>query len=505
MATTSPKFLKTLMLMITIAFIVSRSAVMPTSDIAWLTLAAERVLNGQQFGHDIYELNSPFALLVYLPSVFLSKIFSFSPFTTTYALTTLLILLCIGLAASILKNRDYPLFYHSEKLWIFRISFLLAYLLIPGINGFAQRDHIIACLLLPYALLKLAPSGYKEGIGETKHFVNILSSFLFSIALIIKPQYIIFSFLLNFYILFREGRFKFYFPGAIISAFMLSMAGLIIVIFFTSWLSIAYTAYETYRGYQHPIKMVANSLLQLLNVAISLIFLTHSSLPKISIKLEYPQQNPFFTLGIIGALNIPLYLISKNGWYYHALPTLLPLYGIIVYAIYYYCLRFKKIIFFGLTIFLLSISHFLLLYNAKKYYEVPLPEIMHSQIKKGDAFLCISPDIQCGFPRAVTHGYRYVSRYPSLWPSGGALLLFELGKMDEVTLHKYLHFDIKNTTEDILKYQPQLIAIQWHQEKNGSIRFFEKDANFNQALSHYKLFNKTDITDRFATWIYVKK
>ncbi len=493
------------MLTIAIAFIISRSVVMPTSDVAWLTLAAERLLNGQHFGNDIYELNSPFALLIYLPSVFMHQFFSFSPFFTTYTLTTILILLCIGIAASILKNRDYPLFYHPEKLWIFRISFLVAYLLIPGLNGFAQRDHIIACLLLPYALLKLAPSGYKEGIGENKHFINLLSSFLFSLALIIKPQYIIFSILLNFYILFREGRFKLYLPGLMLTAFMLSISGLITVIFFTPWLSIAYTAYITYQGYQHPIKAVANALLQLLNVAVTFIFFTHSALPKPSNKLEFPQQNPFLSLGIIGILNIPLYLISKNGWYYHALSILLPLYGITFYAAYYYCLRFKKIVLWGLSTALLSMSHLLLLYNAKKYYEVPLPESMYSQIKKGDSFLCISPDIQCAFPRAVTYGYHYVSRYPSLWPSGGALTLFELGKIDETTLHKYLDHDIKNTTEDILKYQPKLIAVQWHQEKNGTIRFFEKDPQFNLALSHYRLFNKTDITQKFSIWIYVKK
>jgi len=488
-----------LIAIVCISVIATRYIFIPTTDIAWLTYAAEQLIKGKKFGADIYELNTPFAILLYAPSVLISRLFSISPFLVTYTLTTLCIIGCLNVSSKILRYREYPLFKENLNINVFRFSFLCAYLLLPGLNGFSQRDHLISALLLPYALIKLSPSGFKEHPTEHKYSLNLLSALLLAISLLIKPQYCFYIFIINLFSALKYKKIRLFKPGIYLSSLILVLGILSVIVYFADWLPLARDALVTYPGYRHDRTILFLHFIKIYYIPLAFIAILKDLLPKDH------KKNFLLTFFCISTFAIPGLFIFGNGWYYHLLPIMLPLWGIAFFSIIYHLSHQKKYIFSGFIIIILILNGYFLSQQSKNFYLVPLPKETFTTLQTGDSFLCISSDPQCAFPLTTIKGYQYASRYPSLWPTAGAKNLLKKGKLDKNTFLHYFNNDAKNLSDDIKKHAPKTIVIQWDQKPDGTIEDFSDSSIFLDALRPYTLLKKENFTPDYSTWIYVKK
>ncbi len=480
----------------------SRYNAIPTSDIAWLTLAAERLLEGQKFGRGIYELNVPFAVMLYVPSVVAGRLLSISPFFFTYILTIGSVVGCIQLASKVLYHRGYDGFQDYRMLNVFKISFLCAFLFFPGINGFSQRDHFISACLLPYGLLKLAPYGFKEQASERKHFINIACSIVLIFALLIKPQYLSFVWIINLFSLWRKKEINIFWPGLYLLLLCVFLASLVVIFFFSSWLPVAYDAWIAYPGYMAQPRQVFLFLVDKVFPPIACMAILKSFFPKI----ENKKNHLFLAVACISVAAAPVFLLSRNPWYYHLLPVILPLWGVAFFAPIYTLSKTKKtFLLLGFLSFTLLANYVHLEYASKRFFGTEFYEIQ-SILKPGDSYICISQDIKCAFPFSTINGYRYASRYPSLWPTAGAKRLWIKGRLDKKIFLDYLNRDINNLLDDIKMYQPKLIVIEWEKDRNGLIDNFSKNELFISQLKHYKLIKQIDhIEAQSSSWVYLKK
>lgn len=117
-------------------------------DIAWLAIAAERLLRGGTMFFDAYETNPPLSLLIMAPPVLLSWLTKLP----IYYATTLYFTVIVGLSAwavrALLRRLD---FFAARDIDVFTAAYLAAMVIFPTID-YGERDHLVMAGLLPFAL-----------------------------------------------------------------------------------------------------------------------------------------------------------------------------------------------------------------------------------------------------------------------------------------------------------------------------------------------------------------
>lgn len=142
------------------------------SDVAWLSICAERLLNGGTLTHSCYDTNPPLSILIYAPFIWLSKLTAIPSYHLIFWLTLGL----IGYAAAAT--------YRLSQNKTLTIAFLASITIIPSLY-YAERDHFIAIILLPFILMQLSITK-KEGISAFWTYSILI---LGSIALLLKPHF----------------------------------------------------------------------------------------------------------------------------------------------------------------------------------------------------------------------------------------------------------------------------------------------------------------------------
>jgi hypothetical protein len=123
-------------------------------DTAWFLYVAHGLLDGGELYRDFVEVNPPLGIWLTVPVVMLSRAIGLAPIETLYgvffAITALSLLLAWRYLAMI---RGLP------KWTAGLVLFLLAavFLFIPA-SAFAQREHLLTLLFLPWFMLRAARS-----------------------------------------------------------------------------------------------------------------------------------------------------------------------------------------------------------------------------------------------------------------------------------------------------------------------------------------------------------
>jgi hypothetical protein len=153
-------------------------------DVSWFLHSSEKLLAGGTYTKDFWEINPPLILYLYLPAVFLTKIFSLSIITAlrtyVFLLVTLSLYCCYQLLDKIFTAE-------RDKLTDGLTLVLATVLLIFPVEQFGQSEHLLLIFIMPYLLgIAYQVSGNKL----SRHFslvIGVMAGFGFAI----KPYFLL--------------------------------------------------------------------------------------------------------------------------------------------------------------------------------------------------------------------------------------------------------------------------------------------------------------------------
>src|SRR5512144_332627 len=138
----------TLLLPIGLVFLVAivlRQVVPLNTDVSWLLVVCERMLDGQHLYRDIIEINPPMAAFAYLPGVALARVLGIDPRHVIDAQLLLLAAASLLAVSRILRLSLSlsPLNRGPLAIWAAAVVTILS------MHVFAQREHMVMLTFLP--------------------------------------------------------------------------------------------------------------------------------------------------------------------------------------------------------------------------------------------------------------------------------------------------------------------------------------------------------------------
>jgi len=410
-------------------------------DVAWLVTAAGRWLDGARYGRDIIEINTPAAMLLYVPPVWLAKL-------TNLPLGHLidLWLSMIALAAAILAGHAVAT--SAGVSARSRLAFLTTFLIYVVLTfypayDFAQRDHFVAALLLPYALTTM-----NSAEASFRRADRLLAASLAAAALCIKPQYLLVTFGiwavgLARHLAQRQGGWTAWrrtlwqsdLPFIVVIG-LLYIAAVIVV--FPDWLPMLWRMQQFYSLYSAPfLQVLGNSLSYFVPLGIG------------ATALCFPLPGRRFLQDglLLASLTMLLVFLEHKPWAYHYLPILLFLgcgaattLVISLPALTAFSRRPAAIAaVVALIPIYLATSTDAANRNERDIYDSTLlAPVLQKFAQKGDHIAFLSIAIPPGFPLVLEEGYVWALRYPCLWTLAGAAGLHQKGKLGDADMEAAL-------------------------------------------------------------------
>lgn len=123
------------------------------ADVSWLITVSERVLAGQRLYVDVFEVNPPASVWLYLPQVALAHATGIRPETIIVLITTLLAMLSALGTVRLASGKEPAL---HPMLVLLLVGFVL--LVLPG-GLYAQREHYALILMVPIAAVMARIAG----------------------------------------------------------------------------------------------------------------------------------------------------------------------------------------------------------------------------------------------------------------------------------------------------------------------------------------------------------
>ncbi|TPI46290.1 hypothetical protein FJW05_15685 [Mesorhizobium sp. B2-9-1] len=278
------------------------------SDTSWVITVCERMLAGSRLYVDIFEVNPPFTLWMFMPAVALAHKIGISPEIAVHAYSYAICLAGLGLAAWIARRAG---FVENRTLFSLLPLFLALLVIFPG-NAFSEREHLGIALFLPLLMLtawRAAPIDDRMPSLP----VALLAGLSGSILVLVKPYYALVVLVPALYAAWNRRSIRTLFAVEYWTIGLICVAYIVAVQYFhPEFLSVIYPVLaDTYMRIQNmeallttygPIYLIALLALRFLRPGLPLS-------PLIIV----------FTLASLAA-TVPL-IYQAKGWAYHAFPA----------------------------------------------------------------------------------------------------------------------------------------------------------------------------------------
>ena len=287
-------------------------------DVSWFIVAARRLLEGGRFGTDIYELNAPGGVLIYVPVAWVWKLTAWPVEIVLIGYVFAWTAVCLALIGWLLRRELGP---GSARLRDAYLLLAAAILLTLPATDFGQREHLIVLLMLPYCLSQALVGAGTPPPALVRGTVAALAA----IAIGIKPIYAPFPLLLMA-IQARPLGLRRMFAGVETGVFMaLGSAYLaMIVLVYPEWIEIARRAAQLYAAYGSA-GYFSPRTLHWLGLLLPT-FAVAAALNHGSIRSRNPVLHRWVdALLLFAAFALLLFVAQKRGWSYHRLPVKLVL------------------------------------------------------------------------------------------------------------------------------------------------------------------------------------
>lgn len=169
-------------------------------DVAWLTEASKRMLQGGTYFNDFFENNPPWILYFYLPIAIVNTYFSSDIIHILQIYVLIAASLSLFLSWVLLKKIFGPEDFLFVKIWMLGLAFV--FLILPSYE-FGQREHFLLMFLMPYLLMVVARLQGEKFRPAFAILVGVLASSV----LLMKPYFLPTLLFIELYYSVNKRRF----------------------------------------------------------------------------------------------------------------------------------------------------------------------------------------------------------------------------------------------------------------------------------------------------------
>lgn len=465
---------------------------MVNGNVAWLLIAAGRMIDGQPLVQAIYETNPPLSILLYAPHMLATKTLGLPPEIGPMLVTLNMLLLSLIASAKILAR--FESLNGAE-----RTTFLLAQTAaLTSLSAiyFMDREHLMLMALIPFFLAQIALTEKIRLPRPLLWPVVILGT----IAILVKPQYGLIPAVLLLHRLIAHRTLRILKdPDFLALSIGTALYAAIVFLFFGDYISIILPDVIDYYLGSSDKANTFRLLMWHFPAYLALLFLE-----LFMEDLEKPKRRLLITLYTCALLCLIPLLIQMKGFYNH----LLPAFGIFIIALSMtvmfrlqrwlgkraaLALLLAPVIIFGAVTLRIKPA-----WNYPKGYEMakmPVARFLDENCTKPCTFFAFHGDIEIMNPTSFYTGYTHGTRYPSYWFLPGmlrALEAHENGEPAKISAEKLTEDKSKYArfaAEDLKNFNPSIILIGTKIDILGQgeffdyVEFFSVDETFRKTFS----------------------
>jgi hypothetical protein len=448
-------------------------------DCAWFIDVAERLLDGKALYADIKEVNPPLGMWMIVPIVWLAKTLSISSVSITY--TTLL-----GMSAGTLAlcNRYLRLngSFQSIPRHLLVIAIAVAILFFPA-AFFAEREHFIILLFLPWIFLRALPATETNSPSYERLLVGALAA----IAICIKPQSVFAPAFVELVLYIRNRKMNEILALENLGALAVSMIYAISVVIFaplfiTEMIGLGAKAYVPFYGY--PSYIIA------LNARWSIIALLIAVVITIRLK-TLKIDTTIITVMMAAATGFLLsYAVQWKGFTYQVMPASILMWLTCAAGAAMLWQTEKKLsvhILAAVAVGGLVLSDVPQTY-VNSYRSVST--LLANNAPNAKTIFIASTRLDDGFPFVQKHNLIWASRLPTQWLTPYVASKWQSGSLPQDDIvYKAMDW----TVSDLITMKPDIVMIDISNDQayvpGGSfdyIKFWQNDLRFSEIWSRYE-------------------
>lgn len=452
-------------------------------DTAWYIYVADAMLQGKHLYADFLEVNPPLGIWLTVPIVWLANLAGLNSIPATYG-----ILFALTVVSLLLVNRylrllgDVP-----DAARAVLCVFIAAVLLFMPAMDFAEREHLMVLLFLPWPFLRLARSrGAQFGLAEAS-----LVGLMAAMAICIKPQSLLAPLGVELVLLLRFRNFRGLFVVENIAAATFALLYGFAIIFFEpnfleTILPLGVVAYVPFYGY-------ANSTIWLFGLhsvllAAFAVFLWQ--------RTEGPLADVTAVLGAAAFGFILSYFIQYKGFHYQILPARIfsamacaaAVSGIVAQVPFARWLPVTKFL-VGMSVLTVAVDFG---FQRQVYPENrKLLDVGIARYAPGARSIFIaSTRVSHGFPFTLNRNLIWASRFPTLWLTPYVASKWQAGILppDDVVVRA-----LDWTVSDLVTFHPDIVFIDENSDqlyvpggRFDYLKFWTNDPRFELFWAGYE-------------------
>ncbi|WKA27727.1 hypothetical protein [Bradyrhizobium roseum] len=460
-----------------------RQVVPLNTDVSWLLVIGERMLDGQRLFRDIVEINPPMAPFAYLPGVALARLLGVDP---RHVIDAQLLLLAAGslFAASRILRRSpatAPSLSGMFAVWAAAVVTILP------MHVFAQREHIALLTLLP-ALAVYALRSNREPLPL---WAILIAGGGAGITLAFKPFFVVPVALCILFAAIRSRSWRVLFaPENIIAGAIVASVSLGTYVLYSEYFTITYPLVrDTYLSWSMPAKIIfLNDATLIAAIALVTVLLAR----------QKSKPDPALTIALLASAGFAVsFFLQRRGWAYHSYPMVavaLLAMGYVLTAADGAAMR-SRLFAAASGLVMAAILAFGMLWFNIQIHVGPIKQAI-AGLKPNPRILMLSGEAALGHPLVRDVGGVWVSRQENLWLRVFTRLTREKTVVDAATdarLNGYLALERQWLIEDFKKLPPDIILVD--NLRDGWGDWVRADAELTELFKPYALVRSVEGVD----------
>lgn len=464
-----------------LAAILLRQVVPLNTDVSWLLVVCERMLDGQHLYGDIIEINPPMAAYAYLPGVALARLLGVDPRHVIDAQLLLLAAASLFAVSRILRLSPSlaPATSGPLAIWATAVVTILP------MHVFAQREHMAMLTFLP-ALAVYALRSNREPVPL---WAILIAGVGAGITLAFKPFFTVPAALCILFAAIRSRSWLTLFaPENFIAAVLVIAVSVGTYVFYPEYFTVTYPLVrDTYLSWSMPASVIfLNDATLVFAVAMVAVLLTRQRRAADGLLLVTALASIGFAVS---------FFLQRRGWAYHSYPMVAVALLAMGYALTGAAGARSRV---GevLTAVVLAVSFIVGMqwFNTNVHIG-PIREAI-AGLKSNPRILMLSGEAALGHPLVRDVGGVWVSRQENLWLRVFTRLTREKTIVDAATdarLNGYLALERQWLIEDFRKLPPDIILVD--NLRDGWGDWVRADAELAELFKPYALVRSVEGVD----------
>jgi hypothetical protein len=448
-------------------------------DVAWFIYVANQLLHGKTLYADILEVNPPLGMWMIVPIVWIAEKLHVDAVIAVDA--TLLMMSGVALWFCNRMMRFFEVM-TSQTRWLIIAILAFIILFFPAIY-FAEREHFMLLLFLPWLFLRAIPNAS----SQTSFFERIFIGIMAGAAICIKPQSIFAPLLVELFVFSRNRNLRSFVSVENVSATLFAFFyGVSILLFAPKFLiemlTLGSKAYVPFYGY--PLYVI--------------VFYARWTIPAVIVAYVIRNRlamlkadTQFVDCLLAAALGFTLsYFVQMKGFGYQIVPAdILASFASAVAAVLLWRVERKMSIH---ILGAICIPVLLLWATPQTYVNQfkALDSIMARNAPQAKSLFIASTRLGDGFPYVQQRNLVWASRLPTQWltPYIDSKWHESVAPQDKIVLDT-----LEWTVTDIIDFKPDIVMIDVSTDqiyvesgKFEYVKFWQNDKRFAEVWNNYK-------------------